>query len=504
MRDAIFKLGLIRWLTGCWKMPEVSLRHLEIKERDAGSGKVLRQAQDERRGQAQNERRAEVQDASKDRDAGSNPDIYLGPDAGVHAEGTQLNVIEEADAGYSDTDVSADIPIVEEDAYIPPAKERDASIQEELPDDAGIEADAEEPDFVELDTGVSPTDVFVEPEAGAENVPDAEGAAALEPDPIPEPDPSPEPEPVCIAQETEIWIPSADAARPVPYIYEVAGAQTFQCDGEELAAGLDPDARYLMEMQAEVSRNNLFSPVLIGGCQAVSGDFATDCPPIRIGVLDPSAVHYWSFDTIENGMARDVTGSPRTGHLTGNSAPADGVLGRAVEMDGANGYITTRQASLLNIGDSWTVSFWINRTIPDSDVLFVIGNTEAPDDYKSFIHVDVNNDGNVGLTVYGDEGDMLQGHAERALPSFGQWQHFALTKERGGRNFSLFIDGIPFEIIWHGDGEITTQADRPRHIRVGEGLENSRILLNAKIDEFAVYNRPLTPDEILGLSLQEN
>ena len=159
-------------------------------------------------------------------------------------------------------------------------------------------------------------------------------------------------------------------------------------------------------------------------------------------VLDSKPVAYWRLGDLDGVEPRNAAG-PAKARLEGR---------RALAIEGGVHFVGGRLVSDLPLGDTWTVSFRVWRGHGHGALFDVLG---------------INSDGR--LTLGAPTG--------MSILTPKTWHHVAVVRN-GGRTR-----------VWlNGEGDLEA-IDAPKTLVLGEGLEG-------RLDELAVFDRTLSPDEI--------
>jgi hypothetical protein len=191
----------------------------------------------------------------------------------------------------------------------------------------------------------------------------------------------------------------------------------------------------------------------------------------------------------------DTSGESNTGSCTGATCPSwnnTGVYNGAFQFDGQNDYISIPKSDSLDLNNSFTISLWVK--FADSRSCYIINNYEGSGAYNGnsiLIHADPT-EGKVEIGGHIDDNvnpTMWKG----AILDINRWYHIALVRYKGD-NASIFIDGAydsnapditTGDILSDRDWVIGRKSQDP----ADEHFKGS-------IDEVAIYNRALTPEEI--------
>jgi len=220
--------------------------------------------------------------------------------------------------------------------------------------------------------------------------------------------------------------------------------------------------------------------------------------PVRAGIQD-GLILYFDFDEAQGDTVKDMTGNGHDGTLKEGAEITAGKIGKgALQIEGGNETMEVDTFAELEIYQDNTYLFWISFTDPASGGWDQIVAKGAPGSDRSpgiwvtpeglSIHYRYN-PGNLGpWGVNPESGDGRNGNT---FFDMNKWYHIAGVKV--GAELIAYVDG----------GEVAKEAVPVEHAQ-GEGMlfvgkSQTYGGPGAKfiIDELAVYDRPLDPDEIL-------
>lgn len=207
-------------------------------------------------------------------------------------------------------------------------------------------------------------------------------------------------------------------------------------------------------------------------------------------------VGYWKFDSYAAGTTPDSSGSGHTGTIVGNTTylPSSGISGGAFRMDGTSDHIDVDgQGNLVPSNNRITVSAWINMAGAVGDTVqhpmsFWNNYWLRVADDRSWAAFAVfrgsNNDGTSG--VYWDPA------GSDPLFGYNTWHHLAGSYD--GSMLQVYFDGVPRASNTLNIAMYTSTAN---DLMMGAvSWSGDRQEWNGMLDEVAVWNRALSPDEI--------
>lgn len=171
------------------------------------------------------------------------------------------------------------------------------------------------------------------------------------------------------------------------------------------------------------------------------------------------------------------------GTVSGTPVYKDGAVGQAIELNGTNNYVTLPSNHALSTYNEITVSTWVNwKGGKDWQRLFDFGNGTTQ---YMFLTPKTGNFMRFAIKNGGAE-QIVQTTPLAA----GQWVHVALTLGNGKAN--LYVNG---EVKSSANVTIKPSDFKPSKNYIGKSQFNDP-LFGGLIDEYRVYNRALSADEI--------
>jgi Concanavalin A-like lectin/glucanases superfamily len=211
-------------------------------------------------------------------------------------------------------------------------------------------------------------------------------------------------------------------------------------------------------------------------------------------------VVYLGFDLSLGGQLSTTNHGIPLGAI-GTPIFAPGIVGSGSANFDNDGTGTTPSDWALSLGDvetiyagSWSWALWFNSTNSNDGALF--GNK------------DWTSGGNVGWAFDPSRTDFLNYRVDggprhdigNASLMDGTWHHVAAVVDRSGNSVTTYVDGSPTassNLSADGSGSLTQSIFTPNATLVG-GSGNGLYSGSGKLDDVAIWNRALQPDEILA------
>ena len=221
-------------------------------------------------------------------------------------------------------------------------------------------------------------------------------------------------------------------------------------------------------------------------------------PKVVSGVDNTGLVGYWAFEDGVGTYADDSSFNENRGALSGmdNSDWVTGRVGKALDFDGSNDYITAPDNDSLDSTSDLTISAWVKAdnwtgeggagvaisTLVKKDSNYIL----RKDDYAIY--------GGTGLKMYWWDGTNLDVHIV-STPSVGVWHHIVGVNENNTTR-KIYIDGV----LQSGTDDLNNTGTRAltNILEIGSGASASESF-DGQIDDVRIYNRALSASEIKAL-----
>ena len=208
-------------------------------------------------------------------------------------------------------------------------------------------------------------------------------------------------------------------------------------------------------------------------------------------------VGYWPF----NGNANDESGNGNNGTVNGATLTMDrfGNANSAYSFNGAGNSITLQSGSNIQGNNPRSISFWAN---------FSSGTANTHTVYKGGVNGS-GNDFTIWLVVLSDNTYRLQVRRYQNDPVtiqmpviVNQWIHFCVTYDGTiNSNVKIYINGVQQTGITSTGGDNLTYNTLSTTPEFGHMVDQLGVhrYMNGKLDDISIYNRALSPMEVLQL-----
>ncbi len=205
-------------------------------------------------------------------------------------------------------------------------------------------------------------------------------------------------------------------------------------------------------------------------------------------------VGWWPF----NGNANDESGNGNHGTVNGATLTSDrfGNVGKAYDFDGVDDFIFGNANSSLIMSNQITISSWVNTQSNAQQRIFTLGNDQNIFNFQySLFTTSQNAFIKLYFIAYGQNSNFEPQGPNVSSGSLvsNSWNLLVVTYD--GVSLKYFINGTLDKQISISDSFIQNQFLK---FLIGKRSDNSEIF-NGKLDDIAIYNRALTPQEIAAM-----
>ncbi len=211
-------------------------------------------------------------------------------------------------------------------------------------------------------------------------------------------------------------------------------------------------------------------------------------PPVQ------EPVGHWTFDEVTDATVADAARRPTHGVVKG-AAPAEGILGPALRFNGKNSCVNLGKPAYL--GGDFTFSCWIRPAAVAGGERTIIAQERASVGDHQFRFY-LGKTGRLGFAVTDAGGHGIWPFESTEPPPAESWTHVAVSREQ--RRYVLYLGG---KAVARKDAPVLIDHESDLDLLIGArhgGGEGLAAVFDGLIDDVKIYNRPLTPEEIVSLA----
>jgi hypothetical protein len=223
---------------------------------------------------------------------------------------------------------------------------------------------------------------------------------------------------------------------------------------------------------------------------------ATKLNKTPVDALTQGLVGYWTFDGshIVGTRAYDASGNNNQGTLTNGPKRAVGKLGQALDFDGSNDYVDAGNITTLNGVSALSVSAWVKTDTlegGDSNLRDITAKNGVGAAVTTHI---LRLDTSVDLfEFYAAGAAFVQARATTPVQT-NTWYHIVGTYD--GAFVRIYINGVEEKAT----AKTGATGDTSEPLRIGNSsLSSNTRHWDGSIDEFRIYNRALSAEEVKRL-----
>lgn len=201
---------------------------------------------------------------------------------------------------------------------------------------------------------------------------------------------------------------------------------------------------------------------------------------------------YYTFDETGGTTIHDSAGGDLSGTLIGGGTFAEGKSGNAIDLNGSGAYVDLPDGIVRNV-DAMTISAWIKPdSLPVWSRLFDFGSSTS-----SFIFLTLNNGSNIRLGLR--SGNTIYDINGGKYTTTNTWQHIAVTME--GKTAVIYLNGLE---VARSENITLKPGDLGNSIQnyIGRSQFSADPYYDGKIDDFRVYSRALSGQDIVDLMVE--
>ena len=213
-------------------------------------------------------------------------------------------------------------------------------------------------------------------------------------------------------------------------------------------------------------------------------------------------VGYWPLNEGTGTAALDQSGNGNNGTLVNGPGWTAGLFGNALSFNGTNQYVNVADAASLDLPGPWTVSAWANLpTVPASGVAYPFisrnGTVATGTDYCLGM---VNNNiyiASLGWSTYYDNNGWND--ADFGSLQFNANSWYLVTGVYASDTAYLYINGQLASSNYYNSAIPDPGAGDPLYLGRWDMYNGSSMYLDGTIEDIRLYNRALSPAEVLAL-----
>ncbi len=240
--------------------------------------------------------------------------------------------------------------------------------------------------------------------------------------------------------------------------------------------------------------NRALSPAEIMELYAMGGGKINKTDTTRPAIKN-GLVGHWTFDgadvTASTVTDKSANGNNGTRNATG-TAPIIGKIGQGMKFDGINGNVDIADQSYFSPpNNSMTITGWFKTTATSRGT--IVGKSTASQ-YEWAVELNGNAANKLNWQLWQSSGAGYGVVDSVSIVNDGKWHYFAATINYGVRQ-ELFLDGV---LEATNASFVGSMTDLVANVKIGRRPDGFNSL-NGSTDDIRIYNRVLSPAEIMQL-----
>jgi hypothetical protein len=201
---------------------------------------------------------------------------------------------------------------------------------------------------------------------------------------------------------------------------------------------------------------------------------------------------HWKFDERGGPLALDSSGHALDGRFSNEPKRVPGMLGNAVNLEGASDYAHVGRASAFRLSGSMTISAWIKIAHSPLDDAAIV-STHNGAGYQLDTTVD-QGPRTIGFKLGNACGGLMARYGATRLHA-GRWYHVAGVYDASAMTLDVYLDGRLDDGVLRGP--ITrTQLSSREAFYIGRRASDAGFEFGGLIDDVRIYSRALTVAEV--------
>jgi hypothetical protein len=216
----------------------------------------------------------------------------------------------------------------------------------------------------------------------------------------------------------------------------------------------------------------------------------------------PGTTARFTFDEPAGTQPANLAEPKQPGVAVDGPKSADGRFGKAAELSGENGFVFPGAGDFQR-ADAFSLSIWLQTPTVDAPRMVVVHKSKAPIDAASRGYELLLENGRVAFGLHHFwPGNSLKVVSKRAVAP-NQWTHVAVTYDGSSRagGVRIYIDGeaSAFDVVRDKLTKDIRYGGKEPNLAIGHRFRDNGFK-GGNVDEFCVFNRAVTPLEILNLA----
>ena len=220
------------------------------------------------------------------------------------------------------------------------------------------------------------------------------------------------------------------------------------------------------------------------------------------GDINSNLIGYWKMDETSGTSVADSSGSGNAGTLTPNATGVwvAGKINDGAKLNGTTQYVSIPDAASLRLSGSWSISEWVKLSaLPGASSVEELFTKQASAGGTVNYTLSVDNNGNCTTDpTFGVAFTNTSGTAAVAcynvVVATGTWYHVTGVWDSSATTLSLYVNGIS---VASTTTALVPDSSAGYPLTIGEVF--GAYFLNGTVDDVRLYNRALSPADVLTL-----
>ena len=214
-------------------------------------------------------------------------------------------------------------------------------------------------------------------------------------------------------------------------------------------------------------------------------------------MVDGNTSALWHFNEGEGNVLHDSSGNGNDGVIHGANW-TEGVMSSGLEFDGVDDYVDVNFNPKYSTTDDFSWEAWMKVSDISNNPAIITARDETGSS-SDMIRLQVWNDGRIYFVMRDENGDSSNNFWTTKTVDDGKWHHIVLVRNTIADKFYIFIDGYQYASVTDPSTGAICSTEGGLNIGYDPYLGGCDYF-NGIIDEVAIYDRALTPTEILAHS----